>query len=137
MFTRLIFPAYFSEVFVRFNRSNPKRLPKSVKDKVDSGWLDSYLAHNFLAAYMSGKGIVPMELLQFGTITMTAKRDKSVTFDERLEERNQYYCWKMYCKQGEVSLNLVLVLGEITEAMKEFNEKKPKEQLETVICNLS
>ena len=86
---------------------------------------------------MSGKGIVPMELLQFGTITMTAKRDKSVTFDERLEERKQNYCWKMYCKQGEVSLNLVLVLGEITEAMKEFNEKKPKEQLETVICNLS
>ena len=34
-------------------------------------------------------------------------------------------------------MNLVLVLGEITEAMKEFNEKKPKEQLETVICNLS
>ena len=55
MFTRLIFPAYFSEVFVRFNRSNPKRLPKSVKDKVDSGWSLTIWGIKFWAGNLGGR----------------------------------------------------------------------------------
>lgn len=120
MFKKIIFPAYLSDVLVRFTPSNPKRIPKSVKSKVDVGWLDSYLVHSLLSTYMSGKGIAPLELMQFGTVTMSAKQAKAVVLDDRLEERKTYYAWKMYCRQGSVSLNLLLILGEITDAMETY-----------------
>ncbi len=130
MFKKIIFPAYLSDILVRFTPSNPKRIPKGVQKRVDAGWLDSYLVHSLLSSYMVGKGIKPIELMQFGTVTLSAKSCVEVALDSRLEEQTEYYCWKVYCKQGSVSLNLLLVLGEITHAMNQFkaptvSQKKP------------
>ena len=119
MFKKIIFPAYLSDVLVHFTPSNPKRIPKGVQKRVDAGWLDSYLVHSLLSSYMVGKGIEPVELMQFGTVTLSAKSSAEVALDSRLEEKKEYYCWKVYCKQGSVALNLLLVLGEITHAMNQ------------------
>lgn len=146
MFRKIIFSAYLSDVLVRFNKYSPKRIPKAVREKVDVGWLDSYLVHSLLSSYMTGKGIEPLELMQFGTVTMTAKRDKEVALDSRLEEKKEYYCWKVYCKQGGVSLNLLLILGEITKEMMDYKTQQALKELanatptvtdDTAICNLS
>lgn len=120
MFKKIIFPAYLSDVLVRFTPSNPKRIPKSVKSKVDVGWLDSYLVHSFLSPYMAGRWIEPLELMKFGTVTLTPKTTKVNVLDNRLEANKTYYCWKLYCKQDGTALNLLVILDDLTQAMNDY-----------------
>ena len=123
-FKKMILPAFVEYVSVRFEKVNRRLIPGSVRNRIDKGWVDdSFLVNAFLSVYMGRNKAVPQEVVKFGKIQIFC-RGKNIALDERLEERKQYYCWKVCCKQGGSDLELILLLGDLTEEMDKFYEKK-------------
>lgn len=125
MFERVICPAHHGEVVTKFEKKSWKSfLPKTVKEKIDNKYFNIFYIHQLFACYVKNKGIEPVEKLHFGSIKLSTKRNGETILDERLEAGKTYYGWKVGCRQnGNHSLNILIILGELTEAMNEHSKK--------------
>ena len=124
MFDRIIMPASFGQVVTKFETS--KKLPITVKRQVDKKFFDIFYIQQLFSCFIKNKNIEPIEKLRFGKITLSAKRDFEL--DSRIEAGKTYYGWKVACtKNGCRTLNVLILLGELTEAMLAFQASQKKE----------
>ena len=125
MFKHLIYRAYDREVVTKFEEKNVERfVPKTVKKQVNNVDIKPYEIWQLFAGRIKNKGIVPDSKLQFGAITLAPR--KGFTLDSRLEEGKTYYGWKARCvERGYHNLEVLIILGELTELLSVFKAKTP------------
>ena len=130
MFERVIYPAYNGAVVTKFEKKSWKSfLPKVVKQQIDNKYFNIFYIQQLFSCFIKNKEIEPLEKINFGEIKLSVRprHQGEDIIDARLEENKTYYGWKVECRKvGSGYLNVVIILGELTEAMNVFkaNQKK-------------
>ena len=127
----IFYPAFTREVVTKFEKKNWKRfLPKTVRQKIDKKYFELYYVYQLCSIFNKDKNITPTNKVEFGEIKLSVRPryQGKGNIDPRLEENKTYYGWKVECREnGSRELNLVLILCELTEAMRVFKDSSQKE----------